>query len=457
VSDQALAVASPAESPLARLELACRLLAEARNFDEVKVAVDLAEAARVYARQAQLGLDAQNDAAEVRLRAERRAGELLAEMQKHAGGRPPARATCGAVVGVGGGVRENPLPTVTGFAPAQAQPRPPRLEQLHITRRQSSHWQQLAELPEPVFEAHIRTTRSRRKELTTASALKLARQHRGPRSVPPPPLPVHDQLDARDRFDVADAAALPWPDGQVDLLVCSPPYALDVAYVGGDVPDYAAWLGALAAWLAEMFRVANADWGRLCLNVPLDRDLGGWEPVSADAIQIARSVGWRFRTWIVWDKLQAGSGTHRGSIDSAASPNVTAPVESVLVFYRGSWYRSGPAAMPHDAWLELCGPRGLWRFHGTSDPLSHAPFPEELPLRCVTLFSFPGDVVADPFVGRGTTAAVAARLGRVAWATDRDAICVAATRAWVHRERGTHPGTATSGLLRPRHIEEVRN
>jgi DNA modification methylase len=31
-----------------------------------------------------------------------------------------------------------------------------------------------------------------------------------------------------DRFDVADAAALPWPDDSVDLLVTSPPYALDV-------------------------------------------------------------------------------------------------------------------------------------------------------------------------------------------------------------------------------------
>jgi site-specific DNA-methyltransferase (adenine-specific) len=455
MSDPALAIAKPGESPLARLELACRLLAEARNLDEVTVVVDLAEAARVYARQAQLGLDAQNNAAEVRLRAERRAGELLTEMQMHAGGRPPVQASSGVRAGVG--VGGNPLPAVTGFSPAQTQPPPPRLDELHITRRQSSQWQQIAAMPEPVFEAHISTTRSRRKELTTASALKLARQHRGTRSSPPMPVPIHDQLESGDRFDVGDAATLPWPDGCVDLLVCSPPYALDVPYVGGDVPDYAAWLEALTAWLAEMFRVANPDWGRLCLNVPLDRDLGGWEPVSADAIQIAQSVGWRFRTWIVWDKLQAGAGTHRGSIDSAAAPNVTAPVESVLVFYRGSWYRSGPAAMPHDAWLELCGPRGLWRFHGTSDPLVPAPFPEELPLRCITLFSFPGDVVADPFVGRGTTAAVSARLGRVAWAADRDATCVAATRAWVDRERRTHLALQArdDGLLRSA-IEEVR-
>jgi DNA modification methylase len=58
-----------------------------------------------------------------------------------------------------------------------------------------------------------------------------------------------------DRFDVADAAALPWPDGAVDLIVSSPPYALAVPYAGGDVPGYAAWLEALEAWLAEMLRI----------------------------------------------------------------------------------------------------------------------------------------------------------------------------------------------------------
>src|SRR5262249_29468560 len=140
-----------------------------------------------------------------------------------------------------------------------------------------------------------------------------------------------------DRFAVADAARLPWPDGGVDLLVCSPPYAVDVPYAGGDVGSYADWLEALRLWVAELLRIANPAGGRLCLNVPLDRDRGGWEPVSADAMHIAREVGWLFRTWIIWDKQQAGSGTARGSVDSAAAPNVTAPVESVLVFYRGTW------------------------------------------------------------------------------------------------------------------------
>jgi hypothetical protein len=59
------------------------LLAEVHRVDEVEAIHDLAEAARVYARQARLGLETQNESAEIKLRAERRLGELLTT--------PPAR------------------------------------------------------------------------------------------------------------------------------------------------------------------------------------------------------------------------------------------------------------------------------------------------------------------------------------------------------------------------------
>ncbi len=59
MSDLTLAIPQPVETPL----------------DEVNVVVDLAEAARGYTQQAHLGLEAQNNAAEVRLRVERRAGD----------------------------------------------------------------------------------------------------------------------------------------------------------------------------------------------------------------------------------------------------------------------------------------------------------------------------------------------------------------------------------------------
>ena len=86
MNPSALAIHAVVDNPLAKLELARRLLAETRSVDEVKMIRNLGEAARVYARQARLGLEAQNDAAEIKLRAERRLGELIATLPKQDGG-----------------------------------------------------------------------------------------------------------------------------------------------------------------------------------------------------------------------------------------------------------------------------------------------------------------------------------------------------------------------------------
>ena len=53
---------------------------------------------------------------------------------------------------------------------------------------------------------------------------------------------------------------------------------------------------------------------------------------------------------------------------------------------------------------------GLWTFNGESKKRTGhpAPFPVELPRRCIKLFSFVGDTVLDPFMGSGTTLVAAA-------------------------------------------------
>ncbi len=51
----ALAIYTPGGEPLARLELARRLLAETRSVDEVRSIYDLADAARLYARHTRPG------------------------------------------------------------------------------------------------------------------------------------------------------------------------------------------------------------------------------------------------------------------------------------------------------------------------------------------------------------------------------------------------------------------
>lgn len=95
------------------------------------------------------------EAAEAHVRTQRRAGELLSELQKHRGGRPSKTASSVD------GVSESP---------------PPTLRDLGIDSHESHRWQRIARVPEDVFEKYIATCRAKRTEITTANVLALARQ-----------------------------------------------------------------------------------------------------------------------------------------------------------------------------------------------------------------------------------------------------------------------------------------
>ena len=64
-----------------------------------------------------------------------------------------------------------------------------------------------------------------------------------------------------------------------------------------------------------------------------------------------------------------------------------------------------------------------------------ASFKPELPDFCIRRYSKKGDVVLDPFTGRGTTALQANLLGRVAWASDINPLAVRMTKAKVDPAR----------------------
>lgn len=118
---------------------------QARSIDEVKQIRDKAQALLAYAKQQRESHELQNSIAEIKIRAERRAGELLRETER--------------AVPRGSNQFKEVLPDET---------HPPTLEDLGISRKQSHQWQKLAELPESQFEAEIEAVHESGVELTSA-------------------------------------------------------------------------------------------------------------------------------------------------------------------------------------------------------------------------------------------------------------------------------------------------
>lgn len=204
------------------------------------------------------------------------------------------------------------------------------------------------------------------------------------------------------------------------LVITSPPYNLDMGYDGsGDnvsYTDYLAW----SAWWLEALRYATAAQARLCLNVPLDTNLGGPRPIFADLVRIAQGTGWTYRHSIVWNEQNISRRTAWGSWMKATAPNVIAPVEMIGVLHKGDWKRTGgTSTITRDQFMEWT--LGHWTFRGESAKrIGHpAPFPVELPKRLIQLYSFAEDTILDPFGGAGTTTVAAEQAGRNSIYIDR--------------------------------------
>ncbi len=201
----------------------------------------------------------------------------------------------------------------------------------------------------------------------------------------------------------------------VDLIVTSPPYNVDVHYEGyRDKLPYRKYLEFTEKWLRKAYELLKPD-GRMCLNIPIDTSKGregeGFQSVYADVIAIAKKVGFKYFSTIVWNEGNISRRTAWGFFASASAPYVIAPVEVIVLLYKHSWkkLREGISDITPEEFKQWT--LGLWTFPGENPrKVGHpAPFPIELPKRCIKLFTYVGDIVLNPFVGSGTTL-VAARL-----------------------------------------------
>lgn len=218
------------------------------------------------------------------------------------------------------------------------------------------------------------------------------------------------------------------PDNSVELVVTSPPYwdikdyGMDdqIGY-GDDLNEYIREIGHV---VGECIRALKPGC-RLALNIG-DQFISSEgegpyrvEPLNSRILhQVMHWYGDEIVPLgsIIWNKITntetSGGASVMGTYGRPRGGIVDYHHEYINLFRK-----AGEPPEPKDGdrisseeWKTLFD--GIWTIPGEAQDDHPAPFPEEIPRRLIKMFSFSGDTVLDPFVGKGTTAYVAKEMNR---------------------------------------------
>ena len=284
-----------------------------------------------------------------------------------------------------------------------------------------------------------------------------------PRSVPKRPPRIDDELPvprdlrgARPKLAHEGAGGELWhadvmgllgrlPARSVDLVVADPPYAI-AKEAWDEFESQEAYVAWCDRWLAEVARVlAPHGSAYVC----------GFSEILAEvkARSARRFAGCRWLVWYYRNKANLGRdwGRSHESILHLRGEQARVDVDAVRVPYNGHTTRYPARVQAVNSQYGRGVRRDRWEPHplgakprdvievpvicnGMAEKTPHATQkPEALVERLILASSAPGQLVVDPFAGSGTTAVVAARLGRRWLAGDADARYVGLARARLAR------------------------
>lgn len=328
-----------------------KAIAEAKSIDELKDIRDKAEAMRLYAKQRAGYHEAQNQCAELKIRAEIGIGEILAEQINHEGGRPSQN---------GRSVRP--------------------LSDYGLNKSQSSRWQLMARLPEDIRESHIAKMMTDKRELTSASLLKLAKREDRKNGTEPIITSGDITLHHADASEFLPTLT----NESIDAIITDPPYPKGYLHLYEMLAVQSARLlkpgGSLLAmcgqsYLPEIFNLMTPhidyQW-TLSYQTP-----GGQSPQ-------------------VWTR------------------NVNTFWKPVLWFVKGEYT---------DKWQG-----DVVKSDANDKDFHHWGQSESGFIRLIENFSKPNETILDPFIGGGTTAVVGAGLGRNVIGIDIDKEAIVTTK-----------------------------
>jgi len=214
-------------------------------------------------------------------------------------------------------------------------------------------------------------------------------------------------------------------DNCVHLTVTSPPYYVGKKYEGyiATIEDY---YQILYDVFSEVVRV-TVPGGKIIINmgdIAVGSRYNGGFPeeimIMPKVVDHLRSIGTYLYTRFIWEKDDPWANSSHVSFHSKsqhAEYRALPAWEYVFVFRKGKESRKDKSAADgrwidkHTQWKKWV--HGVWNIRSVKSNKYHeAMFPEELVKRCILMYSFDNDIVLDPFMGSGSTAAAAKKFNR---------------------------------------------
>lgn len=267
------------ETALVHFTQARQALQKAKRIDEVIKIRDAAERMRVALRQAKEAPEMVNDAVEIKVRAERRAGEMLKEGAKK-----------------GDRVKRGKNKTSRNSASQKshdATSDTPTLAEIGISKTQSSRWQAIAEIPEEKFEEKIQEIKETPgAELTTQALLNVAKEDKKQKK-------REERIAKVVSISEASAGSLS-SVGQFPVVYADPPWRYDFSVDEADeIENHYPTMTLEEICALPVGTAATDD----CVLL-----LWATSPKLEEAFAVINAWGFTYRTCAVWDKEWIGPG-----------------------------------------------------------------------------------------------------------------------------------------------------